>query len=94
LDVIGMVVKPLRSPVYIVEGAADLLIFSMIAVKSADVEPVDDPREADALAEGAVNATAAGEVPAVGEVPSRGKVEGDGLSVAEPHGEVRNRRLL
>ena len=60
----------------------------MITVKSADVEPVDDPREADALAEGAVNATAAG------EVPSRGKVEGDGLSVAEPHGEVCNRRLL
>ncbi len=89
-----MVVQPLCSSVDFVEGAADLPIFAMIAVKSADVEPVDDPREADALAKGAVNATAAGEVPAVGEVPSRGKVEGDRLSVAKPHGEVRNLRLL
>jgi hypothetical protein len=85
---VGMVVEPLRSSVDIVEGAADLPIFAIIAVKSADVEPVDEPREADALAEGAFNATAAR------EVPSRGKVEGDGLSVAEPHGEVRDRRLL
>ena len=49
---------------------------------------MNDLREAGALTEGAVNATAAG------KVSSRGKAEGDGLSFAEPHGEVRNHRLL
>jgi hypothetical protein len=84
LDV-GMVVEPLRSAVDIVEGAADDSIFAKIAVKSAYVEPVDDPREAGALAECAVKAEAA---------CAGWGVEGDRLSVAEPHGEVRNRRLL
>ncbi len=83
---VGVVVEPLRSPVDIVEGAADLPIFTIIAVKSADVEPVDDPREAGALAECAVKAAwAAG---------AGWGVERDGLAVAEPHGEVRNRRFL
>jgi hypothetical protein len=82
LDV-GMVVEPQSSPVDIVEGAADLPIFAIIAVKSADVKPVDDPREAGALAKRAVNANAAR------KVPSRGEVEGDQLSIAEQHGEVR-----
>ncbi len=70
------------------EGASDGPILAIVAIKSANVEPVDDPREAGALAEGAVMANA------VWEVPLRRGVEGDGLTVAEPHREVRNRCLL
>ena len=55
LDV-GMVVKPLHSPVDIVEGAADGLIFAKVAVEAPNVEAIDNPREAGALAECAVKA--------------------------------------
>ncbi len=60
----------------------------VVAVKSANVESVDNPRELCALAEGAVNTNA------VREVPLGWRIECDGLTVAVPHGEVRNRRLL
>jgi hypothetical protein len=60
------------------EGASDGPILAIVVVKSANVESVDDPREAGALAEGAVTANAAWEVPL-----QRG-VEGDKLTVAEP----------
>ncbi len=60
----------------------------VVAVKSANVESVDDPRELCALAEGAVNTNT------VWEVPLGWRIECDGLTVAEPHGEVRNCRLL
>jgi len=53
---VGMVVKPLRSPVDIVEGAADGSIFAKVAVEAPNVEAIDDPREAGALAECAVKA--------------------------------------
>ena len=66
--------------------ASDPPIIAIVAVESADVKPVDDPREAGALAECAVKAAWAAR--------AGWGVEGDGLSFAEPHGEVRNRRLL
>ncbi len=63
-------------------------ILVIVAVKSANIESVDDQREAGALTEGAVMANAEW------EVPLRRGVEGDGLTVAKPHQEVRNCCLL
>ncbi len=85
LDV-GVVVEPPRSPVNIVKGAADDSIFAIGAVEAPNVELVDDPREAGALAECAVKAARAAR--------AGWGVEGDGLAVAEPHREVRDRCLL
>ncbi len=45
------------------KGASDGPSPTIFGVKSADVKLVDDPREAGALAKGAVNATAMWEVP-------------------------------
>jgi hypothetical protein len=70
------------------EGASDGPILKIVAVKSANVESVDNPWEAGALAEGAVMANAAWEVPLW-----RG-VEGDKLTIAKPHQEVPNHCLL
>jgi hypothetical protein len=85
---LGMVIQVMHPHVDGLEGASDGPFFAIVAVKSANVESVDDPREAGALAEGAVMANAAWEVPL-----QRG-VEGDGLTVAKPHQEVRNCCLL
>jgi hypothetical protein len=80
LDVIGMVldvgvvVEPLRSAVDIVKGAADDSIFTIVAVEATNVESIDDPREAGALAECAVEAARAAR--------AGWGVEGDGLAVA------------
>jgi hypothetical protein len=41
-----------------VEGVADVPICAIVAVESADVEAVDNPREAGALAKAAVMANA------------------------------------
>jgi hypothetical protein len=60
----------------------------VVAVKSANLELVDDPRELCALAEGAVNTNA------MRQLPLGWRIECDGLTIAEPHGEVRNRCLL
>jgi len=60
-----------------VKGASDPPIIAIIAVESADVKPVDYPREAGALAECAVKA--------VWAARAGWGVEGDGLSVIEPH---------
>ncbi len=83
-----MVIQVTRPHVDGLEGASDGPILEIVAVKSMNVESVDDPREAGALTEGAVMVNAAW------EVPLRRGVEGDGLTVAEPHREVRNRCLL
>ena len=83
---VGMVVEPLRSPVDIIEGAADGSIVAIFAIEALNVETIDDPREVGALAECAVKAARSAR--------AGWGVEGDGLAVAEPHGEVRNRRLL
>jgi hypothetical protein len=85
---LGMAIQVTRPRVDGLEGATDGQILTIVAVKSANVESVDDPREVGALAEGAVMANAAW------EVPLRRGVEGDGLTVAEPHQEVRNCCLL
>jgi hypothetical protein len=85
---LGMVVQVTRPRVDGLKGLSDGPILAIVAVKSANVESVDDPWEASALAEGAVMANAAWEVPL-----QRG-VEGDGLTVTKPHQEVRNRCLL
>ncbi len=85
---VGMVVKVPRSAVDLVEGAPNVPIFAVVAVKSADVESVDDPREAGALADRAVDANPAG------NVLFRGQVECGGVTVAQPQGEVCYRRLL
>ena len=69
-----------------VEGAADGLIFAIVAVEAPNVESIDDPREVGALAECAVKAARSAR--------AGWGVEGDGLAVTEPHGEVRNRCLL
>ncbi len=45
------------------EGASDGPILVIAAVKSANVESVDDPQEVGALDEGAVMANSAWEVP-------------------------------
>jgi hypothetical protein len=45
-----MVVKVPCSAVDAVEGAADRPIFPIVAIKAADEEAVDDPREIGALA--------------------------------------------
>ena len=58
-----MFVQVARSSVDGHEGASDGPIPAIFGVKSADVKSVDDPREAGALAKGAVNANAVWEVP-------------------------------
>ena len=63
---VGMVVETLRSPVDIVEGAADGPIFANVAVKAPNVEAIDDPREAGALAKCAVKAAWAASLSWVG----------------------------
>ncbi len=85
---LGLVVQVMHPRVDGLIGVSDGPILAIVAVKSANVELVDDPREAGALAEGAVMANAAW------EVPLRRGVEDDGLTVAKPHQEVRNRCLL
>jgi hypothetical protein len=85
---LGMVVQVLCPSIDGHKGTSDGPIHAIFGVKSADVKLVDDPREAGALAKGAVNANAAW------EVPFWWQVEGDGLTVAEPHGKVGDRRLL
>ncbi len=83
-----MVVEVPRSAVDAVEGAADRLIFPIVAIKAADEETVDDPRDIGALAEGAVEAE-----PAWTVSTGRG-LKGDRLSVAKPHREVCDRCVL
>jgi hypothetical protein len=85
---LGMVVQVMRPRVDGLEGASDGPILAIVTVKSSNVESVDNPWEAGEFAEGAVMANA------TWEVPLRRGVEGDGLTVAEPHREVRNRCLL
>ncbi len=85
---VGMVVEVPRSAIDAVEGAADCPIFPIVAIKAADEEVVNDPREIGALAEGAVEAEPTWTVSA-GRV-----VEGDRLSIAEPHQEVGDCRVL
>ncbi len=65
-----------------VEGAADVLICTIVAIKAADEEEVDNPQEASALAEGAVKAKA------MWAACAGWGVEGDGLTVSKPHQEV------
>jgi hypothetical protein len=85
---LGMVVQVTRPCVDGLEGVSDGSILAIVAVKSANLESVNNPQEAGALAEGAVMANATWEVPLW-----RG-VEGDGLTIAKPHQEVRNPCLL
>jgi hypothetical protein len=85
---IGMVVEVPRSAVDLVEGAPNVPIFTIVVVESADVESVDDPREAGALANRAVDANPAG------NVSFRRRVECGGVTVAQPQGEVCYHRLL
>jgi hypothetical protein len=85
---VRMVIKVPRSAVDLVEGAPNVPIFAVVAVESADVESVDNPREASALANRAVDANSAG------NVSFRGRVECGGVTVAQPQGEVCYRRLL
>ncbi len=85
---LGMVVQVMRPRIDGLKGASDGPILAIVAVKSANIELVDDPREAGALAEGAVMANTAW------EVPLRRGVEGDGLTVAKPYREVHNRCFL
>ncbi len=59
---VGMVVEVLRSAVDLVEGAPNVPIVTIVAVESPVVESVDDPREAGALADRAVDANPAGTV--------------------------------
>ena len=63
---VGMVVKPLRSPVDIVKGVADGPIFAKVAFEAPNVEAIDDPREAGALAKCAVKAAWAASLSWVG----------------------------
>ena len=83
---LGIGVKVPRLSVDRVEGAADGSIFAIVAVEAPNVDSIDDPREVGALAECAVKAARSAR--------AGWGVEGDGLAVAEPHGEVRNRCLL
>jgi len=83
---VGVVVEVPRPSVDRVKCASDPPIIVIVVVESADVKPFDDQREAGALAECAVKAAWAAR--------AGWGVEGDRLSVAEPHGEVSNRRLL
>ena len=83
---VRIVVEVPHPSIYRVECASDPPIIAIVAIKSADVKPVDDPREAGALAECAVKA--------VWTARAGWGVEGDRLSVAEPHREISNRRLL
>ena len=80
-----MFVQVARSSVDGHEGASDVPSPAIFGVKSADVKSVDNPREAGALAEGAVNAW---------EVSFWWQVEGDGLTIAKPHGKVGDHHLL
>jgi hypothetical protein len=79
-----MLVKVSRPRVDIVEGVADIPICAIAAVESADIEAVDNTREAGALADGAIESKSLGAASAW-----RG-VERDGLVVAKPHQEVGN----
>jgi hypothetical protein len=54
---LGIGVKVPRLGVDRIEGAADGSIFAKVAVEAPNVEAIDDPREAGALAECAVKAT-------------------------------------
>jgi hypothetical protein len=83
-----MLVKVLRLRVDVVEGAADVPIRAIAAVKSEYIEAVDNPREAGTLAKGAVESKSPGAASAW-----RG-VERDGLAIAKPHQEVSDRCLL
>ena len=85
-DDVGVVVKVPCPSVDRVKCALDPPIILIVAVEDADVKPVDYLREAGALAECAVKAAWAAR--------AGWGIEGDRLSVAEPHGEVSNRRLL
>jgi len=55
---VGIVVEVPRPSIYCIECASDPpnIAIVAVAIKSADVKPVDDPREAGALAECAVKA--------------------------------------
>ena len=83
-----MVVQVTRPRVDGLKGLSDGPILAIVAVKSANVESVDNPRELCALTKGAVNMNA------MREVPLGWRIECDGLTVTEPHEEVRNHRLL
>ncbi len=85
-DDVGVVVEVPCPSVDCVKCALDPPIILIVAVKSADVKPVDDLREAGALAECAVKAAWAAR--------AGWGVEGDRLSIAKPHGEVSTRCLL
>jgi hypothetical protein len=80
---LGMLVKVSRLRVDVVKGAADVLIRAIAAVESADIEVVDDPREAGAFANGAIESKSPGAASAWG-------IDRDGLAVAKPHQEVGN----
>ncbi len=83
-----MIVKVSCLRVDVVKGVADVPIQAIAAVKSAYIEAVDDPREAGALAKGAV------ELKSPGAASAWRGVEKDGLAVAKPHQEVSDRCLL
>ncbi len=78
-----MLVEVSRPRADVVEGAADVPIRAIAAVESADIEVVDNPREAGALANGS-------ESKSPGAASARRGIERDGLVVAEPHREVGN----
>ncbi len=73
-----------RSRVDGVEGASCRPIKSIVPIDTEDVQPVNNPRESGALADGAVNPNA------VWGVLLRWGVICDGLTVTKPHREVCN----
>ena len=80
---LGMLVKVSRLHIDVVKGAADVPICGIATVKSTDIEVVDDPREAGAFANGAIESKSPGAASAWG-------IDRDGLAVAKPHQEVGN----
>jgi hypothetical protein len=74
-----MLVEVSRPRIDVVEGVADVPIPPIVIVKSTDIKAVDDPREASALAKGAV------ELKSPGAANAWRGIERDGLAVAKPH---------
>ncbi len=71
-----------------VEGGSCCPIKSIVPIETADVQPVDNPWESGALADGAVNPNA------VWGVLLRWGVIRDGLTITKPHRKVCNRGFL
>ena len=71
-----------------IEGALCRPIKSIVPIETADVQPVDNPPESGALADGAVNPNA------VWGILLWWGVIRDGLTVTKPHCKVFNRGFL